>query len=47
LIINAKPTKGFSEIQKLILDQHLLQGNKQLHLIDMVNAEKDSIFNNS
>jgi len=46
LVINAKPSKGFSESQKLILDQHLLQGNKQLHLIDMVNAEKDSIFNN-
>ena len=47
LVINAKPTKGFSETQKLILDQHLLHGNKQLHLIDIVNAEKDSIFNNS
>ncbi len=46
LVINAKPTKGFSEAQKLILDQHLLHGNKQLHLIDIVNAEKDSIFNN-
>ncbi len=46
LLINAKPTRSFSETQKLILDQHLLQGNKQLHLIDMVNAEKDSIFNN-
>ena len=46
LVINAKPTRGFSETQKLILDQHLLQGNKQLHLIDIVNAEKDSIFNN-
>jgi len=46
LVINAKPRKGFSESQKLILDQHLLYGNKQLHLIDMVNAEKDSIFDN-
>lgn len=45
LVINAKPTRAFSESQKLILDQHLLHGNKQLHLIDMVNAEKDSIFN--
>lgn len=47
LVINAKPTQGFSESQKLVLDQHLLHGNKQLHLIDMVNAEKDSIFNNA
>ncbi len=46
LVINAKPTKSFSEAQKLILDQHLMHGNSQLHLIDLINAEKDSIFGN-
>ncbi len=45
LVINAKPTQSFSEKGKQILDQHLLSGRAQMHLIDMVIAEKDSIFN--
>ncbi len=45
LVINAKPTESFSENEKQILDQHLLSGKKQMHLIDMVIADKDSIFN--
>lgn len=45
LVINAKPTARFDEKEKLILDQHLMHGKSQLHLLDVVNAEKDSIFN--
>jgi len=44
LLINAKPTNKFTEIQKLILDQHLLSGKSQLLLLDKVVAEKDSVF---
>ncbi len=47
LVINAKPTQSFSENEKQVLDQHLLSGKRQMHLIDMVIAEKDSIFNTS
>jgi len=47
LIINAKPTETFTEKEKLVLDQYLLTGKPQMHLIDMVIADKDSIFNTS
>lgn len=46
LVINAKPTQRTSDIQKLILDQHLLSGKSQLLLLDQVAAEKDSLFTN-
>ena len=46
LVINAKPTEPTNEIQKLILDQHLLSGKSQLLLLDQVAAEKDSLFTN-
>ncbi|WP_010522405.1 gliding motility-associated ABC transporter substrate-binding protein GldG [Aquimarina agarivorans] len=44
LVINAKPTKEFTENQKLVLDQHLMHGGSQLLLLDKVVAEKDSLF---
>ena len=46
LVINAKPTQRTSDIQKLILDQHLMSGKSQLLLLDQVAAEKDSLFTN-
>lgn len=46
LVINAKPTKPVNDIQKLILDQHLMSGKSQLLLLDQVAAEKDSLFTN-
>ena len=46
LVINAKPTKKTTEVQKLILDQHLLSGKSQMLLLDQVAAEKDSLFTN-
>ncbi|WP_010182488.1 gliding motility-associated ABC transporter substrate-binding protein GldG [Aquimarina agarilytica] len=47
LVINAKPTKEFTEKQKLVLDQHLMHGGNQLLLVDKVVAEKDSLFTNN
>ena len=46
LVINAKPTERTTDIQKLILDQHLMSNKSQLLLLDQVAAEKDSLFNN-
>ncbi len=47
LVVNAKPTKEFTENQKLVLDQHLMHGGNQLLLLDKVVAEKDSLFTNN
>lgn len=45
LIINAKPTEGFTEEEKLVLDQYIMNGGKSLWLIDAVAMEKDSLMN--
>ena len=45
LIIEAKPTQAFSEEEKFLLDQYLMQGGKALWLIDHVAIETDSLFN--
>ncbi|UZO79483.1 gliding motility-associated ABC transporter substrate-binding protein GldG [Aquimarina sp. ERC-38] len=44
LIINAKPTQAFSEEEKYVLDQYIMQGGKSLWLIDKVGVELDSLF---
>jgi ABC-2 type transport system permease protein len=41
-LIVAKPTKPFSESDKFVLDQYVMQGGKVLFLIDKVNASMDS-----
>lgn len=46
LIVEAKPTQAFSEERKFVLDQYLMNGGKALWLVESVNAEKDSLFNN-
>lgn len=43
-LIVAKPTLPFSELDKLILDQYVMNGGKMLWLTEMVDAEMDSIF---
>jgi len=43
LTIIAKPTKAFSEKEKLILDQYIMHGGKTLWLLDYVTAEMDSL----
>lgn len=43
LTIVAKPTKAFTETEKLILDQYIMNGGKSLWLLDNVVAEMDSL----
>ncbi len=38
-----KPTRGFSEMAKLKLDQYVMQGGKLLISVDQLNAELDSL----
>ncbi len=47
LIISAKPTKAFTEKEKLVLDQYTMKGGKSLWLIDAVAMEKDSLYNDA
>ncbi len=43
-LVIAKPRKAFSENEKLILDQFIMNGGKTLWMIDAVNAEMDTLF---
>lgn len=43
-IVIAKPTKEFSEADKFVIDQYLMQGGKILWLVDGVNVSMDSII---
>ena len=43
-LVIAKPRKAFSENEKLILDQYIMNGGKTLWMIDAVNAEMDTLF---
>jgi hypothetical protein len=45
LAIIAKPTEGFSEAEKQVLDQYIINGGKTMWLIDQVAAEIDSLYN--
>ncbi len=47
LIIAAKPTLAFSEEEKLVLDQYIMNGGKSLWLIDAVAMDKDSLYSKS
>lgn len=47
LAIIAKPTETFSESEKQVLDQYIINGGKTLWLIDQVSAEMDSLYNQS
>ncbi len=47
LVLAAKPTKPFSEKEKYVLDQYIMNGGKSLWLIDAVAMEKDSLYNES
>ncbi|SEM26580.1 ABC-2 type transport system permease protein [Aquimarina amphilecti] len=44
LVINAKPTKPFSEKEKYVLDQFIMDGGKSLWLVESVAMEIDSLF---
>lgn len=43
-IVIAKPRKAFTENEKVIMDQYIMNGGKTLWMIDAVNAEMDTLF---
>ncbi|GMN12063.1 gliding motility-associated ABC transporter substrate-binding protein GldG [Croceitalea sp. MTPC9] len=45
LALIAKPTEAFTEEEKYILDQYMVNGGKSIWLIDQVAMELDSLFN--
>ncbi len=45
LAIIAKPTERFTDEEKLVLDQFIINGGKTLWLIDQANMEMDSLYN--
>jgi gliding-associated putative ABC transporter substrate-binding component GldG len=47
LAIIAKPTEKFSDEEKLVLDQFVMNGGKTIWLVDQVNMEMDSLYNES
>lgn len=47
LAIIAKPTEAFTDSEKQVLDQFIINGGKTLWLVDQVNAEMDSLYNQS
>ena len=46
LAIIAKPTQPFTENEKLVLDQYIINGGKTLWMIENVQADTDSLYNN-
>lgn len=47
LVIEPKPTEPFTEEEKYILDQYLMNGGKALWMVEHVAMETDSLFNAS
>ena len=45
LAIIAKPTEAFSDEEKQVLDQFVVNGGKTIWLVDQVNMEMDSLYN--
>jgi len=45
LAIIAKPTEAFSDEEKQVLDQYVINGGKSIWLVDQVNMEIDSLYN--
>lgn len=45
LAIIAKPTERFTDDEKQVLDQYVINGGKTLWLVDQVNIEMDSLYN--
>lgn len=42
-LVIAKPRKAFSDQEKMVLDQYIMNGGKTLWMIDAVNAEMDTL----
>lgn len=47
LAIISKPTQAFTEEEKEVLDQYIVSGGKTLWMIDAVNVEMDSLYNDT
>ncbi|MDI5899461.1 gliding motility-associated ABC transporter substrate-binding protein GldG [Flavobacterium yafengii] len=47
LAVIAKPTETFTDAEKQVLDQFIINGGKTLWLIDQVSAEMDSLYDSS
>jgi len=47
LAIIAKPTEKFTDEEKQVLDQYIMAGGKTIWLVDQVNIEMDSLYNDS
>ncbi|MEK8181219.1 gliding motility-associated ABC transporter substrate-binding protein GldG [Flavobacterium buctense] len=45
LAVIAKPTEAFTDEEKQVLDQFIINGGKTLWLVDHVNMEMDSLYN--
>lgn len=45
LALVAKPTEAFTDEEKYIMDQYIVGGGKSIWLIDQVDMEMDSLFN--
>jgi gliding-associated putative ABC transporter substrate-binding component GldG len=45
LAVIAKPTEAFTEAEKQVLDQFIMNGGKTLWLVDVVKADMDSLYN--
>jgi ABC-type uncharacterized transport system involved in gliding motility auxiliary subunit len=43
-LVIAKPRKSFTDEEKVILDQYIMNGGKTLWMIDAVNAEMDTLM---
>ncbi len=47
LVVVAKPTKAFTDQQKFVLDQYIMNGGHSLWLVDLVAMENDSLRANN
>ena len=47
LAVIAKPTEAFSDTEKQVLDQYIVNGGKTLWLVDQVAVEMDSLYNSA
>jgi gliding-associated putative ABC transporter substrate-binding component GldG len=47
LAVIAKPTEAFSDAEKQVLDQFIINGGKTIWLVDQVVAEMDSLYNDA
>lgn len=44
LALIAKPTEAFTDQEKYVMDQYMVQGGKSIWMVDQVNMEMDSIY---